>query len=163
MLNKLHVTRISQQGPFVKSEGHLERSVTHLLHRASQCATETFSSEARTGTITARQLAVLTAIADNEGLSQTDLVERTGIDRSTMADLVARLLKRGLVNRRRTKEDARTYAVRLSPTGTRLLRQVQPAAAAADQRLLASLPPGKRQDFIDALVLIVAECEKQNR
>lgn len=147
----------------LKGATDLNRSATHLLHRASQCATEMFLSEARTGKLTPRQLAVLIAIADNEGLSQTDLVDRTGIDRSTMADLIARLLKRGLVNRRRTREDARAYSIKLSPHGARVLRHAQPAAAAADQRLLASLPPGKRQDFIDALVSIVDAGEKESR
>ena len=143
-----------------KGAKDLDRSVTHLLHRASQCATEIFSADARTGGLTPRQLAVLTAISDKEGLSQTDLVERTGVDRSTMADLVARLLKRGLISRRRTKEDARAYAVKLSPQGTRVLRQAQPGAAATDQRLLGSLPSGKRQDFLDALATIVTAGEK---
>jgi len=137
-----------------KGARDLDRSATHLLHRASQCATEIFSADARTGGFTPRQLAVLMVIADNEGLSQTDLVECTGIDRSTMADLVARLLRRGLVNRRRTREDAH---------GARVIRQAQPGAAAADQRLLASLPPGKRQDFLDALTSIVAANGKESR
>lgn len=145
-----------------KGARDLDRSATHLLHRASQCATEIFSADARTGGLTPRQLAVLMVIADNEGLSQTDLVECTGIDRSTMADLVARLLRRGLVNRRRTREDARAYAVKLSPHGARVIRQAQPGAAAADQRLLASLPPGKRQDFLDALTSIVAADVKES-
>ncbi len=147
----------------LKGAKDLDRSATHLLHRASQCATELFSADTRTGGLTPRQLAVLTAIGDKEGLSQTDLVERTGIDRSTMADLIARLLRRGLVNRRRTREDARAYSVKLSPQGTRVLRQAQPGAAATDQRLLASLPAGKRQDFIDALALIVASAAKEDQ
>jgi DNA-binding MarR family transcriptional regulator len=134
----------------------LDRSAMHLLHRAGQCATEIFGSEARTSGLTPRQFAVLNVVADEEGLSQTDLVERTGIDRSTLADIVARLLRRGLLQRRRTKEDARAYAVKLSPQGARALREAQPAAAATDQLLLAGLPPGKRQEFVDALNLIVA-------
>lgn len=91
------------------------------------------------------------------------MVERTGIDRSTLADIVARLLRRGLLQRRRTKEDARAYAVKLSPQGARALREAQPAAAATDQLLLAELPPGKRQDFVDALNLIVAAAGRERR
>jgi len=141
----------------------LERSVTHLLHRANQSATEIFSADFRVGGLTPRQLAVLTVIADKEGLSQIDLVERTGIDRSTMSDLIARLSRRGLVNRRRTREDARAYSVKLSPQGEKVLMQARSAAAAADQRLLASLPPGKRQDFLDALMSIVASGDKEGQ
>jgi DNA-binding MarR family transcriptional regulator len=141
----------------------LDRSVTHLLHRAGQCAAEIFSSETRTGGLTPRQLAVLMVIGDEEGLNQTELVERTGIDRSTMADLVARLAKRGWVQRRRTKEDARAYAIKLSAQGAKMLRESQPRAAAAEQRLLATLPPAKRQDFLDSLNLIVAALQKERR
>jgi len=141
----------------------LDRSATHLLHRAGQCAAEMFSSETRTGGLTPRQLAVMMVIGDKGGLNQTELVDRTGIDRSTMADLVARLTRRGLVQRRRTKEDARAYAIKLSQQGARLLREARPGAAAADQRLIGCLPAGKRQDFLDALDLIVTSANKPRR
>ncbi len=139
---------------------HLERSATHLLHRAGQCAADIFSAEARRSGLTPRQFAVLMVIADEEGLTQTDLVERTGVDRSTLADIVARLLGRGLIQRRRAKDDARAYAIKLSPQGAKALRDAQPGAAAADQKLLASLPPAKRQDFLESLNLIVTTVRK---
>ena len=85
----------------------LERSPLHLLHRAGQCAAEVFQAELGGGDLTPRQFAVLVTVSQNEGLSQTHLVERTGIDRSTLADIVRRMLKKGLLQRRRTKEDAR--------------------------------------------------------
>jgi hypothetical protein len=42
-----------------------------------------------------------------ERLSQTGFVDRTGIDRSTMADIVRRLRQRRLQQGRRTKEHSR--------------------------------------------------------
>jgi DNA-binding MarR family transcriptional regulator len=127
----------------------------HLLHRAAQCADEIFGAEIKDGNLTPRQLAVLITVADNEGLSQTGIVERTGIDRSTLADLVSRLRKKGLLQRRRTKEDARTYAVKLTDEGRRLLRVAEPLAKRVDERLLATLQAGKRQTFIAGLTAIV--------
>ena len=132
----------------------------HLLHRAGQCAVDMFAAEARNSGLTPRQFAVLTVVAEEEGLTQTDLVERTGIDRSTLADIVARMLARGLIQRRRAKDDARAYAIKLSPQGARALRDAQPGATAADQKLLAMLPPAKRQEFLDSLNLIVAATRK---
>jgi len=132
----------------------------HLLHRAGQCAADIFASEARTGGLTPRQFAVLTIVAEEEGLTQTDLVERTGIDRSTLADIVGRLLGRGLIQRRRAKDDARAYSIKLTPQGAKVLREAQPGAAAADQKLLASLPPSKRQEFLETLNLIVTAIRK---
>jgi DNA-binding MarR family transcriptional regulator len=95
-----------------ENSGRLRRSPAHLLHRAGQCAGEIFHAEIRKGDLTRRQLAVLVTVAQTDGLSQTEIVERTGIDRSTLAALVKRLQKKGLLQRRRTKEDARAF---LSP------------------------------------------------
>ncbi len=117
----------------------LTGSLTHLLHRACQVADSIFNDEAgRTG-LTTRQFAVLLAVSQNQDISQTGLVQVTGIDRSTVAEIVKRLLKRGLIRRRRTKTDARTYAVRLTDEGTELLNSVQPAASRAEARLSEAL------------------------
>ncbi len=133
----------------------LENSAVHLLHRACQCAGDVFHEEVDKEGLTPRQFAVLLTVAKNEGLSQTDLVEKTGIDRSTLADIIRRMLKKGLVQRRRTKEDARAYAVRLTASGWEALDTVRPAASLADERILAALPPGRRADFIELLTMIV--------
>ena len=143
-----------------KGASQLNRSAMHLLHRAGQCAADIFALEARASGLTPRQFAVLVVVAEEEGLTQTDLVERTGIDRSTLADIVGRLLSHGLIQRRRAKEDARAYAIKLTPQGTKALRDAQPGAAAADARLLTNLPPAKRQEFLESLSLIVAAARK---
>jgi DNA-binding MarR family transcriptional regulator len=133
----------------------LDRSAMHLLHRAGQCATDLFLAAARNSGLTPRQYAVLTTIAEEEGLTQTELVARTGIDRSTLADIVARLIGRGLIQRRRAKHDGRAYAIKLSAQGAKALRDAEPGASATDSRLLAKLPPAKRQEFLESLQTIV--------
>ncbi len=133
----------------------LSQCVIHLLHRAGQCAGDLFTEEVIDGGLTPRQYAVLVAVSLDEGLSQTDLVDRTGIDRSTLADIIRRMLKKGLVSRRRTRHDARVYAVKLTDTGREALRAAQPAADHADERLLAALEPGKRDEFLRSLNMIV--------
>lgn len=143
-----------------KGASQLNRSAMHLLHRAGQCAADIFALEARSSGLTPRQFAVLMVVAEEEGLTQTDLVERTGIDRSTLADIVGRLLSHGLIQRRRAKEDARAYAIKLTPQGIKALRDAQPGASAADARLLANLSPAKRQEFLESLSLIVAAARK---
>jgi DNA-binding MarR family transcriptional regulator len=77
----------------------IDRSPVHLLHRAYQAVDYLFAEETKTNGLTARQLAVLVTISQNEGLSQTDIVECTGVDRSTLADVVRRLKRKGLLQR----------------------------------------------------------------
>jgi MarR family transcriptional regulator, temperature-dependent positive regulator of motility len=133
----------------------LERSPLHLLHRAGQCAADVFQTELGSGDVTPRQFAVLVTVSQNEGLSQTHLVERTGIDRSTLADIVRRMLKKGLLQRRRTREDARAYAVKLTEEGWRVLKSVDPLARKVDDRILASLPATQRERVLQDLNAII--------
>ena len=107
------------------------------------------------GDLTPRQYAILLTVAQNEGLSQTHLVEKTGIDRSTLADIVRRLLKKGLLQRRRTKDDARAYAVKLTEEGFRILKSAEPMAKKVDDRILAALPNQQRERFVQDLNTIV--------
>jgi DNA-binding MarR family transcriptional regulator len=135
--------------------GRLERSPIHLLHRAGQCASDIFTAEMGDAGLTPRQFAVLSTVAQNEGVSQTDLVERTGVDRSTLADIVRRMLKKGLLQRRRTKNDARAYAVKLTDEGWRVLRSTEPMVRRVDDRILAMLPSKQRDQFLSDLMTIV--------
>lgn len=140
--------------PRNKSVDQLNQSPIHLLHRASQCASDIFQEEIA-GELTPRQFAILVAVAQNEGLSQTDLVEKTGIDRSTLADVVRRMLKKGLLQRRRTREDARAYAVKLTEEGWRTLKRAEPLARRADEKLLSLLSASERGRFLKGLMEIV--------
>ena len=114
------------------------------------------------GDLTPRQLAVLVTVAHNEGLSQTGLVDRTGIDRSTLADIVRRMQKKGLLQRRRTKEDARAYAVKLTDEGRKVLRTAEPLAKKVDERILDALPTRQREQFVDELLSIVDTLQKMS-
>ena len=133
----------------------LARSPIHMLHRAGQCAGDVFHTEMKDGDLTPRQYAVLVTVSNHEGLSQTGLVDRTGIDRSTLADIVRRMLKKGLLQRRRTREDARAYAVKLTEEGRRLLKQTEPVYRRVDDRILNALGPKQREQFLDDLAVIV--------
>ncbi len=140
--------------------GRLEASPIHLLHRACQCAGDIFQREIDERELTPRQYAVLLTVSQNEGLSQTHLVEKTGIDRSTLADVVRRMLKKGLLQRRRTREDARAYAVKLTEEGWRVLKSADPLAKRVDERVLAALPGPQRERFVQDLNAIVVALGK---
>lgn len=130
-------------------------NLLHLLHRAGQCADELFAANIGQSDITPRQFTVLAAAAAGDDLSQTSLVELTGIDRSTIADIVRRLVERGLIQRRRTKRDARMYAIRLTAHGKAALDTAAPAASQTDAQLTQMLNPAQRLQLLGALQQIV--------
>ena len=133
----------------------LKTSLVHLLHRASQTADELFTGAQGSDSLTPRQFAVLSAIAASDGLSQTQIVELTGVDRSTMADIVYRLKQKGLITRQRSKLDARAYSVRLSIAGRKMLVSGGRGARLTEERLdsfLATPDSGELKRLLQALL-----------
>ena len=130
----------------------LDRSPSHLLHRALQRALDIYAEEFGPGAVTQRQYAVMAAAAERDGATQADLVRITGIDRSTLADMAQRMIAKGLLERERSTLDARANAVRLTEVGRAALLDAQPRMAAADARLLKLVGGGgKRHALVELL------------
>jgi MarR family transcriptional regulator, temperature-dependent positive regulator of motility len=141
------------------ADGGLSHSVTHLLHRVLQLALDYHAEATGPAGLTQRQYTVLAAAGAADGVSQSDLVRATGIDRSTLADLVARMIAKGLLARERSTTDARANTVRLSDAGRAALAEGGKPAAKSDERLLDLLPPKKRESFLKTLTTLAAAAD----
>lgn len=150
---------MAKSGKQTRVRGALDQSASHLMHRALQLALDIYGEEMGSDGLTQRQFAVLEAVDAHSGLTQSDLVKATGIDRSTLADLVARMTTKGLLERERSTLDARAMAVRLSETGQAALEAARPKVGAVDKRILALLPKAKRDSFMDLLVGLAAAAD----
>ncbi len=124
----------------------LDRSPSQLLHRALQLSLDLYAAEFGRGAVTQRQYAMLAAAAAHDGATQTDLVRITGIDRSTLADMAARMIGKGLLERERSADDGRANAVRLTDQGRSALAEAAPRMAAVDGRLMKMLAGGRRRE-----------------
>ncbi len=129
----------------------LAQSPTHLLHRAQQLAASKSVNSLRRAKLTIRQFALLEALSENEGASQSQLVDLTAIDRSTLADMVARMERGGLISRDKSESDGRANTLRLTDVGSKALHIARPAVAEADEALLAVLPKNRRASFLAIL------------
>jgi DNA-binding MarR family transcriptional regulator len=133
------------------AEFALEQSPGHLLRRAQQYADDLYKKEVGASGPTARQFTVLHTVSKDEGLSQTDLVRRTGIDRSTLADMIARLTAKGYLARQRTKSDARANAVKLTAAGRKVLKSAENKVLKAEEEALSMLPKTQQSSFMKNL------------
>ncbi|MEM6534955.1 MAG: MarR family transcriptional regulator [Pseudomonadota bacterium] len=137
-------------------------SATHLLHRAQQAAVNLSAGALAMKGLTIRQFAVLAALHDENGQSQSSLVDATGIDRSTLADMVQRMEKGGLVKRVKSEDDARAKAVSLTSAGEKAFQDGAPTVAEADSILLSGLRSTRRESLIKALTIIAGEYEDED-
>ncbi len=133
----------------------LARRPGFLIRRLHQIHLALFAEECGAFGVTPVQYSILTVAAARPGLDQAALAIEVGVDRATMADVLARLERRGLVRRSRAERDARVKLVHATTAGRRLLARMDQAARRAHERTIAALSPHERAVFTDALVRLV--------
>jgi MarR family transcriptional regulator, temperature-dependent positive regulator of motility len=129
-------------------------SVSEVLHRAAARIDASLDQGLATAGLTSRQYLLLKCVAANDGITQIGLTELSGIDRSTMTDMVGRLVSRGLLSREKKSTDARAYAVRITDSGRRHLDIGLPIAAKIDADVIATVAPEHRELFLSILLKI---------
>ncbi len=110
--------------------------------------------------MTLRQGVVLAAIAEGVVRSQSELVRATGVDRSTLADMIARMEKKGLILRATAADDGRAKSVALTPAGRARLEEALPAMRQVDEALIAALPRNRRNAFRDTLGVLAGRADE---
>lgn len=139
----------------IDTTNRLAVSKRALIRRSHQRAEAIFTRHAGSDGVTPMQFDVLAATSVRQPCSQTDLVHATGIDRSTLSDLVTRLTKKGYLVRRRDTNDARAFRVRLSQLGANKLPGLWKIALLTDQELVATLSRVERADLTEMLSRVV--------
>lgn len=124
--------------------------VGHLIRRSQQIHTLMWNSEV-SDEVTSPQISVLVALARNPGVDQRTLGEAVSLDRSTAADIIERLMKRGFLERTRDPKDRRRNVLRLTQEGLDLLNTIGPRSEAMNEHLISVLPPEDQAALIQLL------------
>jgi DNA-binding MarR family transcriptional regulator len=98
-----------------------------------------------------REFALLRAVGAAEGQSQQAIGEELQIPASRMVAFVDALEARGLLERRRNREDRRARALHLTAGGRRLLSRAFALAASHERDLCARLSDEEREQLLDLL------------
>jgi DNA-binding MarR family transcriptional regulator len=107
-----------------------------LVRRLHQIHVAMFLEECAPFNVTPAQFAVLSVLRDDETLDQISIAQDIGFDRNTVADVVRRLERRGLVMRPKSVKDRRAKLARITKKGIDFVDVVQPAMIKAQRRLI---------------------------
>jgi DNA-binding MarR family transcriptional regulator len=94
---------------------------------------------------------ILLALQQEDGLSGAELARRETVTAQTMNQLVARLVERGLVERRRHATHGRILTLHLTDAGRETLADGQALAAAVERCMLSGFSSGERQRLLHDL------------
>jgi DNA-binding MarR family transcriptional regulator len=131
--------------------GILPELIGYHLRRAQVAVFQNFVQAMASVEVTPGQFGVLQVIARNAGLSQTELGNAIGIDRSTVVAVIDKLESRDFVVRAPSPTDRRSYALRLSERGARLLDDLERRVRAHEEAIAQDLSLAERRILIGLL------------
>ncbi len=111
--------------------------------------------------LTMPQYAALAALADQPGLSNSELARRCFVTRQSMNELLAGLQLAGLVTRARHPRDGRVQPTQLTTAGRRLAKQADSAMLAIEEKMTAGLSAAQRRLLLDLLGACTANLESR--
>jgi DNA-binding MarR family transcriptional regulator len=135
-------------------EFDLTVSVPHLLRRAHSRGDDLFAEVMCSGDLTPRQMALLIASYQNPGATVVELGSAIAVDRSTVAEMISRLIENGLLRRERSDRDRRAWSIYIESVGVEVLRAVLPRHELLMEAVLAPLPLEYRPMFVKCLRLM---------
>jgi len=112
--------------------------------------------------VTGAQLFVLQSLADSPGQSVSELAERTGTRQNTVSEVIARLVRRGLVRREVATDDARRAVVSLTPAGRAIVRKAPSTTQSVLLKAFLGLSATQRRTLTGSLEAWVAAARLEN-
>src|SRR5471030_2278894 len=139
--------------------GPLAYWVGFNLRMAQEAAFQAFSRRSLEIGESPGRFATLTLIARNPGISQTELSQAAGRDKSSLTPVVEDLVRRGLVERKRMRDDRRAYRLNVTAAGKNTLIQLTRCARRHERILDGIIGLRDRKRFIQILKRIAANIE----
>ena len=125
----------------------LRPSTIYLLHQTSQALRSRLEHALRPLGVTGLQYTILGLLDRHEGLSSADLSRRFFVTPQTMNQVVAGLLKRGLLDREASEANRRILKMKLSAEGAALLARCEVVADEIEFDALSSVPPAELEQM----------------
>jgi len=126
-----------------------------LIRRLQQIAVSIWLDETATSEMRPVQFAALSAIRACPGLDQMALSRVVAFDRSTIQDVVVRLVKRNWARRDADPQDLRRRVLFITTEGERVLDSIEAENRRAQERILEPLSPEEQVVFMELMSRMV--------
>lgn len=138
------------------------RRLPPLLRRAWYGLNQAFRRRIAHIGVTPDQFTVMRILleCDPKGITQRELTQGMSSDPNTVASLLERMDKAGLLERKKHEKDRRAHRIRLLPLGTRKYTEVREIAVALQTEILSVLPAKDREPFLENLTAVADTCRR---
>ncbi len=136
------------------------RRLPPLLRRAWYGLNQAFRRQILHTGLTPDQFTALRNLSEagRTGLIQSELTAQMSSDPNTIASLVDRMNKAGLIDRAPDAEDRRAYRLKINATGRKRYTEARRVAVELQEAVMQSVPAAEREGFLSQLNAVADAC-----
>jgi len=134
------------------------RRLPLLLRRAWYGLNQAFRRRIAHLELTPDQFTVMRTLLENDGVTQRELSHLISSDPNTVASLVNRMEKAGLLGRETHEQDRRANRLRLKARGKLKYERARLIAVDLQAEVLSSMPEVRREQFLRDLDQVASAC-----
>jgi len=134
------------------------RRLPPLLRQAWYSLNQAFRRRIAHLGVTPDQFTVMRTLLENEGVTQRELTQLMSSDPNTVASLLERMERAGLLQRDAHEKDRRARRLRLKPLGKRKYEKARAVAVAMQEEVMGVLPTERRETFLQDLDALGQAC-----
>lgn len=128
--------------PALKLDGFLPYRLSVLSNAVSRKIADIYEREFG---LSVWQWRIIAVLGENEGLTSTEVAQRTLMDKPTVSRAAASLIERGILDRTIDLEDRRRAPMKLSSEGQAIYAAVIPMALDSEREFLDALSESEAQ------------------
>lgn len=128
--------------PALKLDGFLPYRLSVLSNAVSRKIADIYEREFG---LSVWQWRIIAVLGENEGLTSTEVAQRTLMDKPTVSRAAASLIERGILDRTIDLEDRRRAPMKLSSEGQAIYAAVIPMALESEREFLDALSESEAQ------------------
>jgi DNA-binding MarR family transcriptional regulator len=136
------------------------RRLPPLLRQAWYSLNQAFRRRIAHLGITPDQFTVMRSLLENEGVTQRELTQLMSSDPNTVASLLERMERAGLLQRDTHEKDRRARRLRLKPSGRKKYEKARAVAVAMQEEVMRALPEDRRETFLQDLDALGQACRR---
>ena len=129
----------------------LQDVIGYALRRAQGAVYADLSDALARISLRPLQYTLLLMVSENPGSSQTSVCEALGMQKANCVPAMSELESRGLIIRRKSAADARSYELHITHKGRRILRRAGEVQSTHEQRLIERIGSEGRDQLLQLL------------
>jgi DNA-binding MarR family transcriptional regulator len=134
------------------------RRLPPLLRQAWYSLNQAFRRRLAHLEVTPDQFTVMRTLLENEGVTQRELTQLMSSDPNTVASLLERMERAGLLQRDTHEKDRRARRLRLKAMGRKKYERARAVAVEMQAEVMAVLPKENREAFLRDLQALAQAC-----